>query len=67
MSALADTCDQAQARAHRAPGHGRVMPKAAGETGTPLVSRHFMRRNTLEDVTYTTMNGPGLTFPRSGA
>lgn len=31
--------------------------------GTPLVSRHFTARNTVPDVTYTTMNGPDLTFP----
>ncbi|GGQ88303.1 hypothetical protein GCM10010261_41220 [Streptomyces pilosus] len=67
MSALTDTCDQAQARADCAPGDGRAMPKAARRTGTPLVSRHFMRRNTRKDVTYTTMNGPGLTFSLRGA
>ncbi|MFI2424104.1 hypothetical protein ACH5A7_08350 [Streptomyces sp. NPDC018955] len=67
MFALTDTCDQAEARANCAPGPAGAIPGMGRRIETRVVSRHFQRRNTRRDVTYATMNGPGLTFSLSGA
>ncbi|MER7484867.1 hypothetical protein ABTY20_02730 [Streptomyces sp. NPDC126497] len=67
MFALTDTCDQAEARVSCAPGPYLAIPETARGIKTTVFSRHFTHRNTRHDVTYATMNGPGLTFSRSGA
>jgi len=45
----------------------RRFPPPSFRSGTAFVSRHFQARNTVSDVTYTTMNLPGLTFRVLGA